>query len=311
MELALDASADPIVSMVRTFESYASQQLGVAAIDAVILECPEPKDLSERIGPDIGERFSAVTGPGPTASAVARGLARGGLERDKPSPDLARPLAPPPQLWDLVPRGEVALLGSAVVCMGLWLWGVGTVAQNNANRAEDENARNPVLKAEDTKLKDEKKTLGAEVQAVHTFLSNRVMWTEYLSQLSGRVPNGLKFVSMQGDYEMSTGSEKEKKPKRSLMMTFSGTVPRNLSAPPEVAKLLEGMRSSPAMARDFPEIKLSSLRVNKSEQRKDPTAGDPATFQVVCQPKGADKKKPAGGGGGAAKPKDAVADAGK
>jgi hypothetical protein len=214
MELTED-STDLMVSLVRTFETYTSQHLGVAGgLDLIALEGPKTTELAEKLRADLGPKFSVVAGPGPTPEAIARGLALGGMDRDKPAPDLARPLAPPPELWDLVPRGEVALLGAVVVCMGLWLWGSGSVAVNNALRAEEDNAKNPVLKVSDEKLKDEKKVLGAEVQAVSAFLNNRVPWTEYLNQLSDRVPPGIKFVSLQGEYEMTTGAEKaESKPK--------------------------------------------------------------------------------------------------
>src|SRR5439155_22717595 len=208
---------------VRAVETYATEHLRVPALDVIVLEGRETKALAERLAADLGERYSAVEGTGPTAAAVAKGLALGGLDRDKPSPDLARPLAPPPQLWDLVPRGEVAFLGAVVVCMGLWLYGSGSVALNNAVRVEEDNTRNVLLcTGDDTKLKDEKKVLSAEVQAVGTFLNTRVTWTEYLNQFSGRVPAGVQFVTFQGAFEITTGSERgDKKAKKELTLTFS------------------------------------------------------------------------------------------
>src|SRR5206468_8724832 len=108
-----------------------------------------------------------------TSAAVARGLALGGMDRDRPAPDLARPLAPPPLLWDLIPRGEVAVLCAIIVCLSLWLWARGTVIQNDAQRVEEENDRNVVLKVSDDLLNNEKKALSAQVQSVTAFLSNR------------------------------------------------------------------------------------------------------------------------------------------
>jgi hypothetical protein len=219
MDLVDEEAWDSVVSLVRTFETYATQHLGVPGLDAVILEGPQPgKDLTERLAGDLGDRFSVVEGSGPTAAAVAKGLALGGLDRDKPAPDLARPLAPPPELWDLVPRGEVAVLGAVVMCLGLWLWGSGTVAVNNAIRAEEENASNTLLHSgNDAKLKDEKKVLAAEVGAVTVFLNGRILWTEYLNQLSSRVPPGVQFTSFQGDMELKTGTERtERKARRGL-----------------------------------------------------------------------------------------------
>jgi hypothetical protein len=88
-------------------------------------------------------------------------------------------------------------------------------------------------------------------------------------------------------------------------MNFSAMVPRNLSAPPEVDLLMNGIRTAPAIARDFPDVKLSSLRIAKAMDRNAAVLADPATFTVICNPKGKDASakpgngpKPAAGGGG-------------
>jgi hypothetical protein len=203
-------------------------------------------------------------------------------------------------LWDLVPRGEVAVLAAVVTCMALWMWGVGTVVQDKARRAEEENDRNSVLHIEDAKLKDEKKNLGAQVQAVNTFLNNRVCWTDYLNELSGRVPKGVTFVKLLGEYELQTNAEKEKKAKKSLQMSFAAVVPPNLSAPPEVDLLMKNIKEAPPITRDFPVVTLSTLRVNKNNDARKVSLGDPATFLVTCEPKGKEKPNADGGGAGGA-----------
>lgn len=301
MELDEDGDVDGVVSLSRSFETFALQQLGaVAGLDEIVLEGPATEAIATKLSVDLGGRFRSVKGSGPTSAATAKGLALAGIAWEKPAPDLARPLAPPPQLWDLVPRGEVAVLGAVVACMGLWLYGAGTVAQNKAIRAEEDNAKNGMLaRNEDAKLKDEKKQLSAEVQAVNSFLSNRVVWTEYLSQLSDKVPTGVKMVSFQGQYEMSGGEKNMKKPKRELLMSFVGNCPRDLPAPPETDQLLAGIRGTAAIIRDFPDIKLSSLRVNKSPDsgnKKIVVTSDPASFTIACLPKGKDAGSAAGGG---------------
>jgi hypothetical protein len=280
-----------ILSLVRTFETYASQHLGVSSLDSIVLEGHAEKALTDKLTFELGERFTAHEGLGATPAAVARGLALGGMNRDAAAPDLARTLAPPPNLWDLVPKGEISLLCAVIVCLSLWLYARGTIVQNSAIRAEEENRRNSILKVSDDALKDERKRLGAQCSAVHTFLSNRVVWTEYLNQLSRRVPDGIKFTSLQGDYELVTGQEKgEKKLKKGLILNFLTQVPRELSAPKEVDALLENIRSAPVVMRDFPEVTLSTLRVNKNLQRKNESEPDSATFTVMCMPKGKDKK---------------------
>jgi len=193
----------------------------------------------------------------------------------------------------------VAVLCAIIVCLSLWLWARGTVIQNNAQRVEEENDRNMVLKVSDDLLNNEKKALSAQVQSVTAFLSNRVIWTEYLTQLSHRVPNGMRFVTILGEYELKTGTERNaRKAKRGLTVDLSAMVPRSMSAPREVDKLLESIRSAPVIQRDFPDLKLSTLRVSKNLDHNSSAQGDPASFTIDCQPKGADvKPKPMGGGG--------------
>lgn len=292
LELSEDVDAtELVVSLVRSFETYASQHLGVANLDSIVMEGPNVKPIAETIGPDLGDRFSYREGLGATAEAIARGLALGGMDRDKPAPDLARPLAPPPLLWDLIPRGEVALLTAIIICLGLWLWVRGTVITNNAMRIEEENDRNLVLKASDDALMNEKKAIAAQVQSVTAFLSNRIIWTEYVTQLSHRIPDGMKFVTILGEYELKTGTERnERKAKRNLIMDLSAMVPRSVSAPRKVDELLELIRAAPVIQRDFPDLKLSTLRVSKNLDRGAAALGDPASFTITCLPKGQDVK---------------------
>jgi len=293
LELNEVDSVELIVSLVRSFETYTSQHLGVATLDSIVLEGPNCKELAAKIAPDLGERFAHREGLGASSAAIAKGLALGGMDRDRPAPDLARPLAPPPLLWDLIPRGEVAVLCAIILCLGLWLWGRGTVIQNDALRVEEENTRNPVLKLTDDALNNEKKQLSAQVTSVTGFLSNRIIWTEYLTQLSHRIPTGMRFVTILGEYELKTGTERnERKAKKNLVMDLSAMVPRSVSAPREVDKLLNLIRSAPVIQRDFPDLKLSTLRVSKNLDRGSAGQGDPASFTITCMPKDADVRKP-------------------
>jgi hypothetical protein len=298
-------AADSILSMVRTFETYAQQHVGLEEISSITLQGENvPERLAERLQAELGAKFSPIVGPGPTALAISKGLAMGGLEWEKPALDLASSLAPPPQLKNLIPYGELAMMASLVVCSGLWLWSAGNEAQARAKHAEDSNLKNVVLKTEDPKLQQEKTMLSSEVQSVTKFMSNRVLWTEYLNQLSARIPPNVNCLQMQGDYEMSTGTEKnEKKLKRSFQVDFTANLAKDVSAPPEVDHVLASLRQSPVITRDFPEMKLASLRVNKTQQRGG-DGTDPAIFKVSCMP----KPKPAaaapapGTGGEPAKP---------
>ena len=296
MELPEEGSIDAMVSAARTLESYAIQQLGVSGLESIVIEGTSAQEVCEKLTMDLGDRVSVVESVGPKATATAKGLAMAGLERDKPALDVARSLAPPPQLADLIPRGEVALLGAAVICLALWMWAVGTIAKNKAERVEEDISRSALLKnADDSKLKDEKKRLASEVQAVNGFLQNRILWTEYLSQLSGRIPKGLQMVDFHGEYELQAGMKKnEKKSEPHLMLGFEGMVPRNLSAPAEVDEVLAKIRAAPAIVRDFPEVELAMLRVNKNTETRKTTSGDPSNFKVMCFPKGKGSGKKSG-----------------
>jgi hypothetical protein len=153
--------------------------------------------------------------------------------------------------------------------------------------------------SDDSKLKDEKKVLSAEVGAVSAFLGGRTLWTEYLNQLSSRVPPGVQFVTFQGDQELKTGTERsERKARRGLLLSFSTMLPRDKPAPPEIDALLENVRTAPVIVRDFPEVSLSTLRVTKNlGTGKKAILGDPATFSITCLPKGKEPAKKAPGDG--------------
>ena len=64
--------ADSIVSLVRTFEAYASQQLGQSSLDSIVLEGSElGEDFPQRLRSELGERFSAAQGEGGPYSPLA------------------------------------------------------------------------------------------------------------------------------------------------------------------------------------------------------------------------------------------------
>jgi hypothetical protein len=64
--------------------------------------------------------------------------------------------------------------------------------------------------------------------------------------------------------------------------------------------LLENIRTAPAVQRDFPDVKLTTLRISKST---DPhgtakaVTGDPATLTVTCLPKAKGGAAPAAAAG--------------
>ena len=83
-------------------------------------------------------------------------------------------------------------------------------------------------------------------------MSNRIVWTEYLTQLSHRIPPGMKFVSILGEYELKTGSERTKEGEEGPDHGLSAMVPRQCRRR-EVDKLLNQIREAPAIQRDFPD----------------------------------------------------------
>ncbi len=288
-------AADAIVSLVRTFETYASQHIGFSDIAAITLQGRDmPERLAERLQAELGGNFSPIDGPGPTAQAISEGLAHGGLAWEQPALDLSKSLAPPSRLADLVPYGELALLAAAILCSSLWLWSTGNDVIDRATHAEEANARNVVLKASDSQLKNEKKALTSEVQAVSGFLTKRILWTRYVNEISARVPANVRLVQIQGDYELVCGNKKnQKKGKQDFLLDFAASLPKNVSAPPEVDEVLTALRRSPLITHDFPEMQLASLRVSKIEHRPGTARDlpDPATFTVSCAPEAKGKGK--------------------
>ena len=72
--------------------------------------------------------------------------------------------------------------------------------------------------------------------------------------------------------------------------------------------MLEIVRKTPAIMRDFCEVRLTTLRVNKSTDHHGGKEGsDLASFAVSCMPKGTGVGPKGAGRGGAADPKSASA----
>ena len=59
LELNETDSAELIVSLVRSFETYATQHLGVANLNSIVLEGANVKALAAKLASDLGDRFSA------------------------------------------------------------------------------------------------------------------------------------------------------------------------------------------------------------------------------------------------------------
>src|SRR5213078_4012205 len=82
---------------------------------------------------------------------------------------------------------------------------------------------------------------------------------------------------------------------------FTANLARDMPAPPEVDAVLAAIRATPIIVRDFPDIKMTQLRVNKIADtglKVKSATSDPANFVVTCLPKSASKSGGAGGGGG-------------
>src|SRR5205085_11781289 len=88
-------AVDSLSSMVRTFETYATQHLGLEEVATITLHgkgfAPEQ---AEKLKAELGPRFSSSEGPGPSPHATSQGLAMGGLNWDQPALDMATSLPP-------------------------------------------------------------------------------------------------------------------------------------------------------------------------------------------------------------------------
>jgi hypothetical protein len=237
------------------------------------------------VAQQIGASVTWFRDPPLDRSQVAFGLALGCLSREEEDAfDLAHALRPRPSLWEIFPWRQAALQVALLVCMALFLADRCRALNEQRTAVETQNAQHLWLESvTDAQLEQEKQDLTQRVATIHKFLESRIPWTTYEREIAGCLPDGVFLTAFQGDCELQHGgrARTKGKPKKSLVIRGSLSLPEDGSVPEEIDLLLDTLRAHPLLKRDFPIVELADLKQN---QRRDGDA-PMASFTIVCSPK--------------------------
>jgi len=216
---------------------------------------------------------------------IARGLAEGCLDHDEASFNLARDCQVQQTLWRSFPWSEAAVHTVLVFALMAFLSYQLLLVKDKHTAATMRNAQSEIASMSTAELQKEKKDLKLKVSAVRSFLSSRILWTNYEREISHSLPKNIFLTSLRGTNEFVTKSKSKSKAKRQLVLQGAVQIPQDGLIPHEVDRLLNTLREHPLLASDFPQIELAELKQFK-RQEDDQTL---AMFTVMCLPKGSKK----------------------
>ncbi len=286
-ELPPEDKLKGVCAAVRTLQTL-SKPCGVdKALDVLVIHGKaitrrqlENKDFLDQIGIPV----VWCEGPCLEDSAIAFGLALGGLNPSSEVLDLARSLKPPAMLRDIFPWKELILQLLFLASMAVFLYDRSSMLHERYLHVQSENKKyNWAASVTAGELGAEKKDLESKVDAFRSFVGTQVRWSKYTSDISATLPANITLTSMNGVYELETVSKATvaAPPKRSFILRASAPLTADGIVPPEIDAYLVSLRHQRLLQRDFPNIELTdikSVRAADSSQSR-------ATFSIVCLPK--------------------------
>jgi hypothetical protein len=223
-------------------------------------------------------------GPVLSSAETALGSALGCWSLDQREFDLSRSFKPPVSLRDIVPWRQVAAQLALLLSMAMFLLTRYSGLQESYAALQVQNTENPrTATMQEAQLIQEKNELEQKVAAVQKFLGTRILWTPYGRQLAECLPPNAYLTSFHATCEMETADQKrgQTQPKQSLVVQGVVLLRQKGLMPQEIDLLLDKLRSSPLLKRDFPVVELAALKPGPSLADETPTA----SFTVLCLPK--------------------------
>jgi hypothetical protein len=248
---------------------------------------------SEEFQKAIGVRIRSFPDPTFDHGATALGLAVGCQENES-SFDLARELKRKPSIWELIPWGELAMQTALLVCLTLYLNDRCSASRHAHRLVSTDVAKHAwISKITDDKLDKEKKDLEQKIDTVREYLETRILWSPYVRDAASGLPESIMLKSLVGECAMNIGAKKTAKPKKSLILKLSATIPDGETMPRELDHYVNAVRKDVLLQRDFPVVKLADLHGSKAATRGSKAL---AEFTLICLPKVDTSAKPAAKG---------------
>jgi hypothetical protein len=286
-DLPADDKRKGLCAAVRTLQTL-TKPCGIdTPVEAVMID--GPASLSQQVNikefaDQIGLPVAWCEGPGLADSAIAFGLALGGLNPSNDTLDLARSLKPPPLMRDIFPWKEIVLQLLLLAGMAVFLNDRSSALHASYLKLQAENHKYSWAESVSTaNLDKEKKDLTRKVDAFRSFLGTRVLWSKYTHDISDRLPPNVTLSSMQGIQELESASKGMvvSTAKKSFILRASAPLRADGAVPQEIDGFLDTLRKLPIMQRDFPNIELADIKSARAAKE----SLSKATFTIVCLPK--------------------------
>jgi hypothetical protein len=280
---ATEQRLQAVCSAIQTVRAHAATSLGNPTVDGVFLQGEKADELAASIGEDLGIEAVAEEGEGFTDARCSYGLAlsaRGGDEQT--TLDLFRTLREAPSLWAMFPTKRAVAVVAATACMGFMMWQKDHELIGKYETFKRQNASYEWTHGERTgEISKERKQLLAEVQAVSKFLSTRITWSDYLSDLPTRLPENACLSNIWAVNEMKETNKKKqgRKAKKSLTLRGVTRFAEGSAAPEEIDAFLESLRNVDLLRRDFPQVELAEIKWRREG------SSDIAMFTIIAMPK--------------------------
>ncbi|MEN6665689.1 MAG: hypothetical protein ABFD85_16990 [Phycisphaerae bacterium] len=270
-----------IVSAIRNLQVHAMVKLGIPEISGAVVQGSSVDGLAEGLEKETTLPVVVRADGGMSDESYALALAGASRKRNIEWLDMFRTLRPPATLRELFPRklavGMLLLAGG----IALYMWNMQTDLKTTYASLQRQNASHKwAAKLRTAEIEGQRKTLEEEVQAVRSFVSTRVIWSNYLADLPARLPPNACLVNITGEYEMQiTKAKNPRKANQSLTLRGMARFADRGSAPREIDQFLDSLRGVAILKRDFPRLNLVEIK-----WRKD-AASDIALFTILGLPK--------------------------
>jgi Tfp pilus assembly protein PilN len=272
-----------VKSAIQTVWAYAATSLSNLAVDGIILEGYKAEELAKGITDDLGIEVVITEGEGFTDAQCSYGLALSTKKNSEQTGlDLFRTLRKAPSIWAMFPLKRAIVVTIAAVCMGFMMWQKIEELNDKYKNFKRQNASYEWSHGKRTgEISKERKQLLAEVQAVTKFLSTRVIWSDYLSDLPTRLPTNACLSNIWAVCELKEMNKKKqgRKVKQSLTMRGVTKFDEGVAAPQEIDAFLESLRNVELLRRDFPQVQLAEIKWRREG------SSEIAMFTIVAMPK--------------------------
>jgi len=281
-----EGSSAAIWLAVMSLVTHAHEELGVAAIDGVVLHTGETGaalatecEAGYHIPTQVAPRLSTD----PESASFA--LACLGTQARPGATDLFADLRPPPGWRQSFPiKAAAMLLVAIVVGAGLLLHETGKLEDENAKLAKLAQKYAQKAKVNPKELPKVHQAMSAEFGIASAFITSRVFWSDVLRAVPAVVPSTGMIVDLDGRDIVKFPTAKKKSEavapvvSRQLMLSIEVPLDAADTSPPEVAQLTTALGTSPYFHAQFPRITGSNVRLLPAIK------GLAARIMVLCFP---------------------------